>query len=89
MAKQFKVLVSGDKSNQTLDVQQGAGDSGQPVRIKAQAATKYQLQELGRVKGSAPDSVRVKRNGKDLEITFEDGTNPDLIIEDYYGVKVV
>jgi hypothetical protein len=85
MAKKYKVLVSGDKNNLTLDIQQGAGDRGQPVRVKAQVGAKYQLQEEGRIKGSAPDSVRVKRHGKHLEITFEDGTQPDLIIENYYG----
>ena len=88
MAKQFKVLVNTGKAenNKAIDVQQHAGDKGQPVRIKAQAGTKYQLQELGKDKGknTAPDYVRAKRNGKNLEITFEDGISPDLIIEDYY-----
>ncbi|TXI69566.1 MAG: Ig-like domain-containing protein, partial [Limnohabitans sp.] len=88
MAKQYKVLVNTGKAenNKAIDVQQHAGDKGQPVRIKAQAGTKYQLQELGKDKGknTAPDYVRAKRNGKNLEITFEDGISPDLIIEDYY-----
>src|SRR5574343_436846 len=88
MAKQFKVLVNTGKAenNKAIDVQQHAGDKGQPVRIKAQAGTKYQLQELGKDKGknTAPDYVRAKRNGKNLEITFEDGISPDRIIADYY-----
>lgn len=44
MAKKYKVLVFGDKNNLTLDIQQGAGDRGQPVRVKAQVGAKYQLQ---------------------------------------------
>ncbi len=87
MAKQYKVLVNTGKAenNKALDVQQGAGDKGQVVRIKAQAGVKYQLQELGRDKNLAPDYVKARRKGKNLEITFEGGSSPDFIIEDYYG----
>ena len=89
MAKQYKVLVNTGKAdnNKAIDIEQHAGDKGQPVRIKAQAGARYQLQELGKDKGknTAPDYVRVKRNGKHLEITFEDGSSADVIIEDYYG----
>ncbi len=87
MTKQYKVLVNTGKAenNKTIDVQQHTGDKGQPARIKAQAGAKYQLQELGKNKNVAPDYVRAKRNGKNLEITFENGNSPDLIIEDYYS----
>lgn len=86
MAKQYKVLVNTGKTenNKAFDIQQRAGDRGQPVRIKAQAGTKYQLQELGKDKNVAPDYVRAQRKGKNLEITFEGGSSPDVIIEDYY-----
>ncbi|MFM8755909.1 MAG: hypothetical protein ACKODU_02625, partial [Limnohabitans sp.] len=86
MAKQYKVLVNTGKQegNKALEVQQLTGDKGQPVRIKAQAGAKYQLQEMGRNQGVAPDYVKVRRKGKDLEVTFEDGRSPDLIIEGYY-----
>ena len=90
MAKQYKLIVNTGKAdnNKAIDIQQQAGDKGQPVRIQAQAGVKYQLQEMGKDKGknTAPDYVRAKRNGKHLEITFEDGGSPDLIIEDYYEV---
>ena len=57
MAKQYKVLVNTGKAedNKALDVQQQAGDKGQPVRLKAQAGSKYQLQELGKDKNTAPN----------------------------------
>jgi hypothetical protein len=50
MAKTYKVIVNTgkDQADQTIEVVQGAGDRGQPVRIKAQAGAKYQLQELER-----------------------------------------
>jgi len=87
MAKSYKVIVkAGNEQNQTIDVRQGAGDSGQPVRIKAQAGAKYQLQEGQRNHQNAPDFVKVRRQGKNLLITFEGETQPSLIIEDYYEV---
>lgn len=86
--KQYKVLVKTGKAenNQTIEIAQGAGDRGQPVRIKAQAGVKYQLQEIGQDKNTAPQYVKVKRVGKDLHIIFEDDSAADLIIEDYYSV---
>jgi len=88
MTKQYKVLVNTGKAEtkQTIDIQQGAGDKGQPVRIKAQAGAKYELQELGRKKPVGPDYVKAKRVGKDLHILFEDESQASLIIEDYYEV---
>lgn len=87
MAKNYKIHIHTGKAenNKVIDVQQHAGDKGQPVRIKAQAGAKYVLEEIGRDKAPAPDRVLARRNGKHLEIIFEDGSQPDLIIEDYYG----
>ena len=87
-AKQYKVLVNTGKAedNQSVDVAQGAGDRGQPLRIKAQAGVKYQLQEIDKAKSAAPEYVKVRRVGKDLHITFEDDSASDVIIEDYYAV---
>ena len=86
MTKQFKVLVNTGKpeNNKALEVQQGVGDRGQPIRIKAQAGAKFQLQELSSNKNVAPDYVKVKRVGKDLHIVFENDTQASVIIEDYY-----
>ena len=88
MAKKFKVLVNTGKaeSNQSLDVTQGQGSLGQPLRIKAQAGTKYQLQDLEKAKGVAPQYVKVKRVGKNLHLLFEGSQEADVIIEDYYEV---
>ena len=86
-SKQYKVVVNTGKAedNKFLDVAQGAGDRGQPLRIKAQAGVKYQLQEVDGKKNAAPEYVKVKRVGKDLHIIFEDDTTAGVIIEDYYG----
>ena len=88
MAKTYKVIVNTgkEKADPTIEVVQGAGDRGQPVRIKAQAGAKYQLQELDRKKQVAPDGVKVKRVGKDLWVLFEEESQPSLILEDYYDV---
>uniref|UniRef100_UPI00404794C9 hypothetical protein n=1 Tax=Limnohabitans sp. TaxID=1907725 RepID=UPI00404794C9 len=88
MTKQYKGLVNTGKAenNKVLDVQQFAGDKGQPVRIKAQAGAKYQLQEAGTAKPVGPDYIKVKRVGKHLHILFADETEASLIIEDYYEV---
>ena len=87
-AKHYKVLVNTGKpeNNQLIEITQGGGDRGQPVRIKAQAGVKYQLQETDKNRNTAPDYVKVKRVGKDLHIIFEDDQSADLIIEDYYSV---
>jgi hypothetical protein len=88
MAKQYKVIVNTGKAdnNKVLDIQQGVGDRGQSVRIKAQAGAKYELQEVGRKKPVGPDYIKAKRVGKDLHILFEDERQASLIIEDYYEV---
>ena len=88
MAKKFKVLVNTGKaeSNESLDVTQGQGALGQPLRIKAQAGAKYQLQDLDKAKGMAPQNVKVKRVGKNLHLLFEESQEADVIIEGYYEV---
>ena len=87
MAKQYKVLVNNGKAdnNKVLDIQQGLGDRGQPVRIKAQAGAKYELQEAGRKKPVGPDYIKAKRVGNDLHILFENENEASLIIEGYYS----
>jgi hypothetical protein len=86
MSKQFQILIRGNQKNieQTLDIEQGAGDRGQTQRIKANKNFKYQVQDLGKDPQAAPDQLKVRRKGNHLEITFEGGTEPDLIIEEYY-----
>ena len=87
MAKPYKVIVkAGNEQSQTIEVKPGAGDSGQAVRIKAQAGAKYQLQEGHRDHKNAPDTIKVRRQGKNLLIIFEGETQHALIIEDYYEV---
>ena len=88
MAKKFKVLVNTGKAenNESFDVTQGQGMRGQPLRIKAQTGAKYQLQDLEKAQGVAPQYVKVKRMGKNLHLMFEESQEADVIIEDYYEV---
>lgn len=88
MAKIYKVLVntgSGAESK-PINVMQGVGDKGSPVRIVAQKGVRYELQDEAKGKGSAPDQVRVKRVGKSLALMFDGSKTPDVVLEDYYAV---
>jgi len=90
MAQQFKVLINAgkDQAPQTLQAEQGAGQRGRPLIIKAKAGAKYQLVEQGKGRGNdlAPDNIKAKRVGKHLHLMFETDTVADVIIEDYYDV---
>ena len=91
MAKQYKVLVNTGKAenNSVIDVPRNATGKD-PVRIKAKAGAKYQLQELNEQSGNkplGPDYVKTKRVGKNLHILFEGDKEASVIIEDYYDVS--
>ena len=87
MAKQFKVLVNTgkDQDTQTHLTEQGAGQRGRPLILKAQAGAKYQLVESSKRNNLAPDNVKAKRVGKNLHLMFETSAEADVIIEDYYS----
>lgn len=85
MTKQYKIKTNGGPYNkQVIDVEQGAGDKGQPVKIKAVAGVRYQLEDV--TTGFAPENIRAKRVGKDLRLSFEGSIESDVVIEDYYEV---
>ena len=90
MAKQYTVIVTSTEAQdlRTHKVAQHSGDKGKALRIKAKAGETYQLVELqpGQAQSYAPQQVKVKRVGKDLVITFEGGSRPDIVIEGYYDV---
>lgn len=88
MAKQFKVIVNvgKDQDNQTHNVEQGAGQRGKTLILKAQAGAKYQLVESAKRGNLAPDNIKAKRVGKHLHLMFEADEQPAVIIEDYYSV---
>jgi VCBS repeat-containing protein len=89
MAKTYKVLVNDGKGAESVAVQvaQGAGDKGTPVRLVAQRGVRYELQDVTKGKGVAPDQVRAKRVGNNLTLMFDGSQAPDVVIEDYYIVK--
>lgn len=89
MAKTYKVLVNDGKGAESVAVQvaQGAGDKGTPVRLLAQRGVRYELQDVTKGKGVAPDQVRAKRVGNNLALMFDGSQAPDVVIEDYYIVK--
>ena len=85
----LQLIVKNTKQSlqQILDVVQGAGDDGKTLRIKAESSTTYELydRELKR----APEKVRAKRSGRDLEIFFEGSASPEVVIEAYYDEAIV
>jgi hypothetical protein len=58
-----------------------------PLKIVAKHAALYQLTDV--VSGFSPQQIQVRRKGKDLLISLEQNNpdQPDLVIENYYGVK--
>ena len=50
-------------------------------------ATRYELRDLKSER--APEKVRAKRVGRDLEIYFEGSVKADIIIEQYYDEAIV
>ena len=84
--KILQVLIKNSVSGQAkaVDVAAGAGDMGGQVVIRAQGDAKYQLKDLSQ-RGLGPQAIKAKRLGQNLLITFEEGAEADLVIEDYYG----
>ena len=84
MSKTIKALVQNNAGEaiDTLDVVQGAGDKGNPARLKAVRGARYQLEDPTAA-NTGPDSVRTKRSGKNLHVMLEGSTEPDLIVENY------
>ncbi|WP_072576437.1 hypothetical protein [Suttonella ornithocola] len=70
--------------DQTLGELNVRTHTGQPEIIQAQKDVNYEFYDDAT--GVAPDHIVTKREGNDLYVSFEEeGQNPDLIIEDFYG----
>ena len=87
MAKQYQILINEGKGpdNGVVQVTQGVGDQGNAVRLIAQRGARYELQDLAKGKSLAPDHVRLKRVGSNLNLMFDGSQKPDVILEDYYA----
>ncbi|HCT98889.1 MAG TPA: hypothetical protein DF614_02075, partial [Methylococcaceae bacterium] len=88
MNKKYKFTISASKASRlahvdkTIEVTQGT-----TTHIVAKGGERFQIQEL--TTGFAPKKIGVKRVGNDLHIQFEAGTQPDVIIENYYDSGVL
>jgi len=87
MAKQYQVLINEGKGpqNDVVEVTQGAGDQGRSTRLVAQRGVRYELQDLGKGKALAPEHVRLRRIGDDLNLMFDGSQKPDVVLENYYA----
>jgi hypothetical protein len=84
MSKSYKIKVNSGKGEaKFVDIPQ-AGTTGKPLTVKAVAGGKYQLVDDS--SGFAPENIRAKRVGKDLQVFFEGRATADLVVEDYYDV---
>lgn len=92
MINDIQIITKSTKTakESTVVVKVGAGKTGQPTVIKAQAGSTYELRDI--IKNRAPDQVLFKRKGKDLLILLNaEGTDADkdqpadIVIENYYG----
>lgn len=89
MAKTYKILVNDGKGTDIKPVQvvQGVGDKGSPVRLLAKRGWRFELQDELKGNGAAPDQVRVKRVGKNLTLLLDGSQGADVVIEDFYADK--
>jgi len=83
MARTIKVIVhpGADAAPQTLVI-----TTGKEVQVKAVKGARYEVQDLDN-KNLGPQRVSVKRVGNHLQVSFDDATQPDLLVEDYYTVN--
>lgn len=84
MTKQYTLVINaGNKDTaKTVNI---PSNRKNPLLIKAEAGNKYLIQDPQ--KGNkAPETVKIKRVGKDLQVMFDDAEQADLIIENYYEV---
>lgn len=87
MLKHYIVRVGQNGTvQQAHEVTGGAGKAGKTLIFKALPGSQYELVDADLKVG--PYNVIAKRSGKDLLISFQDGTikHPDVIIQDYYAL---
>ena len=78
---------SGDRERLVYERMVGGGEPARSVILRAQAQTRYELLEPKT--GKAPEHVRAKRSGQDLEIFLDGSETADFIIEAYYDEALV
>ena len=54
------------------------------MRIKAVKGMRYQLVDPEKQADAAPDEVKTRRSGNNLELALDEGTQVDVVIEEYY-----
>ena len=82
MKKTYKVkVIPGAGEAQVLDVASSSGVGS--TTINAVANGRYQLIDVGT--GGAPDNIRTRRQGNDLQVYFEGREQADLVIADYFA----
>ena len=83
MANTIKVTVNtgAEATTQTVEIVKG-----QPAHVKAVKGARYELQDVAN-KNTGPQQISTKRVGKNLQVSFDGASQPDLIVDDYYTVN--
>ena len=81
MKKTYQLKTNAIKGEQqVIDIAPGTGKP--PVIVPAAAAARYEL--IDTATRSAPDTIRVMRKGKNLQIFFDGESEPGAVIENFY-----
>lgn len=81
MKKTYQLKTNAIKGEQqVIDIAPGTGKA--PVVVPAAAAARYEL--IDTATRAAPDTIRVMRKGKNLQIFFDGEKEPGAVIENYY-----
>ena len=81
MKKTYQLKTNAIKGEQqVIDIAPGTGKA--PVVVPAAAAARYEL--IDTATRAAPDTIRVMRNGKNLQVFFDGEKEPGAVIENYY-----
>lgn len=81
MKKTYQLKTNAIKGEQqVIDIAPGTGKP--PVVVPAATAARYEL--IDTTTRAAPDTIRVMRKGKNLQIFFDGEKEPGAVIENYY-----
>lgn len=79
----IQVKLNTDKG--TVRTEKVPQTQGEVLRLNANLEGQFNYELIDLDTGFAPQQIIAKRSGDNLEITFEDQTQPSLIIENYYN----
>jgi hypothetical protein len=81
MRKTYQIKFIDEKGQaQTIAIE--AGPAKEPTTLTARAGSRYTLEDMQQ--GTAPDTIRVLRKGKNLLVYFDGAVQPELSLENFF-----